>query len=67
MNAWEWIQSDPEVDRSQIYPIPCKQGLNLPAPGIITSYDKCILHCMFLNIDSLLFGMTFAGISKDAV
>ena len=27
MNAWERIQSDPEVDRSQIYPVPCKRGL----------------------------------------
>ena len=28
MNAWERIQSDPEVDRSQIYPVPCERGLN---------------------------------------
>ena len=26
MNAWERIQSDPEVDRSQIYPVLCKRG-----------------------------------------
>ena len=29
MNAWERIQSDHEVDRSQIYPVPCKRGLSL--------------------------------------
>ena len=29
VNTWERIQSDPKVDRSQIYPVPCKQGLKL--------------------------------------
>ena len=27
MNAWERIQSDPEVERSKIYLVPCKRGL----------------------------------------
>ena len=29
MNAWERILSDPEVDRSQTYPVPCKRGLSV--------------------------------------
>ena len=40
MNAWEWIQSDPEVDWSQIYPVPCKRGLN----------EEKSFHLPFTNI-----------------
>ena len=29
MNACKRIQSDPEVDGSQIYPVPCKRGLKV--------------------------------------
>ena len=29
VNAWEWIHSDPEVERSNTYPVPCKWGLKL--------------------------------------
>ena len=45
VNAWERIQSDPELDWSQIYPVPCKRGLNtLSTPntveGIVSKYPS---------------------------
>ena len=62
MNAWEWIQSDPEVDRSQIYPVPCKQGLNgQPRKG------KCtVKEIMKLTVKGAV-GSADPKISKSAL
>ena len=52
MNAWERIQSDPKVDRSQIYPVSCKRSLRtieLYFRSLIDSFDVLAIseHCLF--------------------
>ena len=54
MNAWERIQSDPEVDRSQIYPVPCNAQDNARV-GIVNTLS---------NFKCLILGPVYAGPDK---